>query len=116
MNWFRNNIKHGSRLALFALVIQLALSFGHFHAFAAHVTGAMAVSVAQSPTAPDNDQLPDACAICAVVSQASHVAFATPPVLPLPRAVGLAYLTTDTAFADLRAVAPAFRSRAPPVS
>jgi len=31
MKWFRSNIKHGSRLALFALALQLALSFGHFH-------------------------------------------------------------------------------------
>ena len=31
MKWFRSNIKHGSRLALLALVLQFALSFGHFH-------------------------------------------------------------------------------------
>ncbi|MGH6751213.1 MAG: DUF2946 domain-containing protein, partial [Bradyrhizobium sp.] len=32
MKWFRNNVKHGSRLALLALAIQFVLSFGHFHA------------------------------------------------------------------------------------
>jgi hypothetical protein len=31
MKWFRSNIKHGSRLALLALAVQFALSFGHFH-------------------------------------------------------------------------------------
>jgi hypothetical protein len=31
MKWFRSNIRLGSRLALFALVIQFLLSFGHFH-------------------------------------------------------------------------------------
>ena len=31
MNWFRKHVKTGSRLALFALAIQFALSFGHFH-------------------------------------------------------------------------------------
>ena len=35
MKWFRSNIKTGSRLALFALAIQFALSFGHFHEAAA---------------------------------------------------------------------------------
>ena len=30
MKWFRKHLKHGSRLALFALAIQFALSFGHF--------------------------------------------------------------------------------------
>jgi hypothetical protein len=31
MNWFRSNIRFGSRLAIFALAIQFLLSFGHFH-------------------------------------------------------------------------------------
>jgi len=31
MNWFRSNIRVGSRLAIFALAIQFLLSFGHFH-------------------------------------------------------------------------------------
>ncbi|OPH82271.1 DUF2946 domain-containing protein [Nitrobacter vulgaris] len=35
MKWFRSNIKHGSRLALFALAIQFVLSFGHHHGAAA---------------------------------------------------------------------------------
>ena len=35
MKWFRANIRHGSKLALLALAIQFALSFGHFHASAA---------------------------------------------------------------------------------
>jgi hypothetical protein len=34
MKWFRANIRGGSRLALFALAVQFALSFGHVHAFA----------------------------------------------------------------------------------
>src|ERR1700760_3678442 len=41
MKWFRSNIKDGARLALLSLFLQLALSFGHFHALAApsnHVT------------------------------------------------------------------------------
>ena len=40
MKWFRSNIKHGSRLALFALAVQLALSFGHFHGVAAYAAPA----------------------------------------------------------------------------
>ena len=45
MKWFRSNIRHGSRLALLALAIQLVLSFGHHHgavAFAAPVIAAQA--------------------------------------------------------------------------
>ena len=140
VKWFRNNVKHGSRLALFALAIQFALSFGHFHAFAAPTAPATSTALVQigpgdgngltlhdaaidaaqtkqqQPATPDTDQPLDACAICAVASQASNVLFATPPLLLLPRAVELRYLITDTGFANLRPVDPAFRSRAPPAS
>jgi hypothetical protein len=42
MNWFRSNIRLGSRLALFALAIQFVLSFGHFHGGSAHAASAPA--------------------------------------------------------------------------
>ena len=41
MKWFRSNIKHGSRLALFALAIQFVLSFGHFHGVSAQAAPAV---------------------------------------------------------------------------
>ena len=34
MKWFRSNIRHGARLALFAMLVQIALTFGHSHWFA----------------------------------------------------------------------------------
>ena len=40
MNWFGKHLKRGSRLALFALAIQFALSFGHFHGVAARAAPA----------------------------------------------------------------------------
>ena len=58
----------------------------------------------------------DACAICAVISLAGNVLFATPPLLQLPQAVELLYLTTDAEFVHLNSVHPAFQSRAPPAS
>jgi hypothetical protein len=138
MNWFRKHLRHGSRLALFAFTIQFALSFGHFHGLAAqaapavqtHVTdadfattaglaaqAADAVAQKQQPSTPDTDQQPaDACAICAVMSLAGNVLFATPPLLQLPQAVEFLYLTTDAEFVHLNAIYPAFQSRAPPAS
>jgi hypothetical protein len=139
MNWFRKHLKHGSRLALFALAIQFALSFGHFHAVAAqvapsvqsHVTDADFATTAgiaaqaaadevahkQQPSTPDSDQQPaDNCAICAVMSLAGNVLFAPPPLLQLPQAVDFLYLTTDAEFVHLGSVHFAFQSRAPPAS
>jgi DUF2946 family protein len=135
MNWFRSNIKRGSRLALFALAVQFALSFGHFHAVTAEAAPAiqsgpaqsepyLAAADAVSPSAQpqpasnhDSDQQPsDACAICAVLALANTVLFATPPLLLLPQAVELLYLTTDAEFVHLNSAGFAFQPRAPPIS
>ena len=71
----------------------------------------------QQPSDHDTDQQPaDACAICAVISLANNFLFVTPPLLQLPQAVELLYLTTDAEFAHLGSLHPAFQSRAPPVS
>jgi hypothetical protein len=138
MSWFRKHVKTGAQLALFALLIQFALSFGHFHSVAAqaapaiqngltqvdlvHADAAGPKSAAESaqkqqPSDPDHDQAPaDSCAICAVMALASNVLFATPPVLLLPQAVELLYQTTDAEFVDLKSAPHAFQSRAPPLS
>ena len=136
VNWFRKHLKHGSRLALFALAIQFALSFGHFHAAAAqtvqiglsdaglsYATEQAALVAAddaarqQQPSDHDKDRHPaDACAICAVLSLANNFMFATPPLLELPQAVELLHLTTGAEFAHLGSLHRAFQSRAPPVS
>jgi hypothetical protein len=138
MKWFRRHIKTGSRLALFALALQFALSFGHFHGSTAQAAPAIqtgltqaAIARAQSlaasdaagaaqqhqPANSDTDQQPaEPCAICAVIALAGNILFATPPLLLLPQAVELLYLTTDAEFAHLGAGRTAFQSRAPPVS
>jgi hypothetical protein len=133
VKWFRKHVKHGSRLALFALVIQFALGFGHFHAIAAPaiataltqadldhapaiVAPNAAFETAQQPSNHDTDQPADPCAICAVISLANTLVFSAPPLLLLPQAVELLYLTTDAEFAHLKSVHPAFQSRAPPAA
>jgi hypothetical protein len=146
MKWFRSNIKHGSRLALLALAIQFVLSFGHFHGLAAQAAHAIqsgihssliqlglapfeasrasalaATEMASQPVqrqkpASDRDSDSDGCAICAVMAMANAVLFATPPLLELPQAVELLYLTTDAEFVHLNSVRVAFQPRAPPIS
>jgi hypothetical protein len=137
MKWFRANIKHGSKLALLALAVQFALSFGHFHGTAAQAAPAIQSSPAQFdistsdavtdvasnaiPQQPGSDHdsgqpSSDPCAICAVMALANAVLFATPPLLLLPQAVEFLYLTTDAEFVHLDSARAAFQSRAPPVS
>jgi DUF2946 family protein len=117
MKWLRSNIKHGARVALFALAVQCVLSFGHFHAIAAHA--APSISATQQAPAPshDSDQHPDDyCAICAVIAMAGTGVAATPPALPIPQAVEPAPLAIDAAFLHLQAPRAPFQSRAPPLS
>lgn len=135
MNWFRKHVKSGSRLALLALAIQFALSFGHFHGEIARATptlqagptgAAVAIAAsaaeevqpeaAQPPSGHDTDQHALDCAICAVLSAAKNFLFAAPPLLALPHAVEHLHPTTDSEFALLGTLHPAFHSRAPPVS
>jgi uncharacterized iron-regulated membrane protein len=134
MKWLRSKLKYGARLTLLALVVQFAVSFGHFHGFAAqaapgilaqanashageHLAPDGAVSPAQQQPAPDSGQPPsDACAICAVIALANTVLFATPPLLLLPQALELLYQTTDAEFAHLNSASIAFQPRAPPAS
>jgi hypothetical protein len=138
MKWLRSNIRHGSRLALFALAIQFALAFGHFHGGAAQAAPAIQSAAApsdsstsalpvpdavtqsaQQPPAADHNpdqQTNDPCAICAVMALANNVLFATPPLLLLPQAVEFLYLTTDAEFVHLNSASAAFQPRAPPIS
>ncbi|MGY3621264.1 DUF2946 family protein [Bradyrhizobium sp. USDA 10063] len=137
MKWIRKHVKLGARLALFALAVQFVLSFGHFHPAQAApalqtatsqadflraadlvVTDAASASAhkLQLPH-PDNHHQPaDGCAICAVITMAHGVLFATPPVLLLPQAIELLQLTTEAGFTHLGAAHRAFQSRAPPLS
>jgi DUF2946 family protein len=137
VKWIRKHVKLGARLALFALAVQFVLSFGHFHptqAAPALQTATsqtdflraadLVVKDAASPSAydqqvphRDNHQHPaDGCAICALVTMAHGMLFATPPVLLLPQAIELLQLTTEAGFTHLGSGHRAFQSRAPPLS
>lgn len=134
MKWFRSNIRHGGRLALLALLVQFALAFGHNHGAVQAApllkSSPQQAGAGKSPAAADravvqrhmpanpapNHHRDDNCAICAAVSMASTVVFATPPALLLPQAVEFLYLTTDAEFVHLKSAGTAFQPRAPPAS
>lgn len=119
MGWIRANIRHGSRLALFALAIQFVLSFAHFHGIAAQASPlTQTFAVTQPSSAPDQDQHQPAepCAICAVIALANAALSASAPVLLLPQAVEFLYLATDAEFVHLDHCRLAFQPRGPPAS
>jgi hypothetical protein len=111
MKWFRSNIRMGSRFALFALVIQFLLSFGHFHAGSASVASADA-------TRPG---LPDGIAFAATQLDASD---RTSPALGLKALVRLktssdhvplGHSGEDCAICAVMALADTMLDAAPPL-
>ena len=144
MNWFRSNIRGGSRLALCAFAIQFLLSFGHFHAGSAQAApadsrqsqrhDAIAVAAKQASNGPtrvdawravpsksSSDHAPDGrlshdCAICAVLTLSDAMMIVTPPDLLEPHAAAFAALIADATPVAPSSASIAFQPRAPPVS
>jgi hypothetical protein len=76
MRWIRRNSRFGSGAAIFALAIQLVLSFGHIHL--AGIQGSPAVIASSSqlqPNIPDDDDRGTTwhhfCAICVALNLTS---------------------------------------------
>jgi hypothetical protein len=122
MKWFRERIKTGSRLALFALLIQMVLTSGHIHLDAAHAAPAgPTVTSVQMPA--DAGSVPahqhhaaDYCELCAVAALAGTMLSATPPILRLPQAAELLQRATEAEFDHLEAITGAPQPRGPPNS
>jgi hypothetical protein len=94
MGWFRTNRRGGGALALLALLIQLAVAFGHVHARPAQVSALAAPIAAVLATSPAGDPALDpdhpaaglACDLCAILSLGSTADTPQAPVvLALPR-------------------------------
>jgi hypothetical protein len=90
MNWVRTHRRFGGTLALFALALQLVLSFGHIHVrdFAGIPGPAVAqaqVTAAHGPAGDAADQANDIyCAVCATVALSGTLVLPSLPALALP--------------------------------
>ena len=114
MNRVWSNIKHGARLALAALAVQFAVSFGNFHCAAAWA--APAIRPALQPDHAPRRQPSNGCKICAVAAFADTMLFATPPLLQLPQAIEFLHLTTDAEFIHLKSAHGAVQPHPAPLS
>ncbi len=83
-------MKSGSRLALFALAIQLVLTFGHVHGISAGAAESALSSLThqtQNSADPCNNSggaSDSNCPICALIQLASTSTASVPPALPVP--------------------------------
>jgi hypothetical protein len=126
MRWFRANRGFGGRLALFALAVQLYLSFGHIHrediygpAYLGAATATAPVAAADiksSPADHSSKHAGDYCEICATISLLSTSTMAEPPRLALPAASRLVEHRVGIAVAAIVPRRTPFQSRAPPAA
>ncbi len=90
MRWFYNR-RFASWLALAALALQLAVSFGHVHLDGVHrsypvvaLNGSGAQASQLPAPQPGNDADDDYCAICATIFLAANSFLPPAPQLPVP--------------------------------
>ena len=122
VTWFRQHIKHGSRLALFALAVQFMLSWGHFHPLEiAHPASSpgLTQSVSLPGDTDDHDHAHHAaefCAICAVMVQAASMLATASPVLPAREFASRMHAPSPAILLLAAAPRAAFQPRAPPLA
>jgi hypothetical protein len=118
MGWARARRRLTGWLALFALALQLGLSFGHSHAedAAPAVAGAASVQTGGAPAAPEAPADTDHadCTICTVLHLAGALLAPAPPALVLPAIFDLARLDATAPQALPTTAAASFHARAPP--
>jgi uncharacterized iron-regulated membrane protein len=124
MKWFRLHRVFGAQAALFALVVQFTLAFGHVHVGNADARAIAPAATAFNvtpdepiaPTPSDHDQnsADGLCAICVTIHLTGAAQVAVAPALPLPvnhRLIELS-LSSEATRDDLRCID--LRSRGPP--
>jgi hypothetical protein len=128
MSWCRSTKRFGSWLALFALLIQFTVSFGHIHLddFASATDGISSDAVSstasqiverpQAAPAKDSHKAPsrDNCPICASLYLTSHALAWQPPVILAPASfeILISHIISDFEF-QVAQYFP-FQTRGPP--
>jgi hypothetical protein len=120
MSWVRRNLRIGSHLALFALAIQLVLSFSHVHLDGLNLAPRqIVVQAADQPgtpspegPSPNHDAL---CPICLSIQLAGATLQPAPPILAMPEPAAWTPPAATAAFAAAWNTS-SFHARAPPLA
>jgi hypothetical protein len=121
MQWLRSRLRVGSCVALFALAVQLVLTFGHVHLDGRSGNSSVGIAAAGGTVAPGGHHGPkaadDYCAACALIHLAGTLVPSAAAALPLPLVFGQLHRP----HVALRSALPAsptsaFAARAPPLA
>jgi hypothetical protein len=126
MGWIRSNLRRFARLALFALAIQIVVTFDHVHLGALQVTAAVMVRPGVEKASVDSaktdsqGQIPNGtadndCPICALIQLSSTSTPSVAPPLPVPTTLAGTFLEALAAPELAAPRAFAFQARGPPV-
>ena len=120
MGWFRSRSRLGSYLALFALAVQLVLSFGHVHRDGSALFGIHPSAVATATVDPAGKETPaladDYCPLCALTHLAGTLVPAEAPTLPRLAVFSRLLLTPAVEFDIAGQRYSPLRARAPPLA
>ena len=121
MQWLRSRLRLGSWLALFALAVQLVLTFGHAHLDGAgrHSSTTIEASAGTATPASNNGSpgADDYCALCALAHLAGTLLLPAPAALSLPVVFTQSHRPEPPLRIALSASPSApFAARAPPVA
>jgi len=128
MRWIRSNIRGLTRLALFALTVQLSVTFGHVHldgpsrasTHAAQTATADQVLTPLTNAHNNGQPLQGAgdfdCPICALIQLASTSARSASTPLPIPAMLGGKILYAHAAPDFAASPTLAFQPRGPPAA
>jgi len=126
MRWIRSNIREFAHLALFALAVQIIVTFGHVHLDGLALTSARAAQLTAASQAAEPLATADSkgqkshgaadfdCPICALIQLASTSAPSVAPPLPTPATLGGTILEEPDASGFAASTAFAFQARGPP--
>lgn len=126
MHWFRSRIPSCGRLALFALTLQMIVSFGHMHRddlglppLAGTDSTSIASATAPGSQPPSQQHQPasdDYCPICASLALLATWTPALPPVLVTPELIDRVWPTLALLNISPTQIPLSFQARAPPVA
>ena len=120
MGWIRVNRRIGAWAALFALAVQITLSFGHIHLdkialsrLPAHATQVQAAD-GNTPRSGHHSGANDFCEICATIAMVASSVLPTPAALPAPVATPYSWAREFAPAPPAREADSFFQARAPP--